>query len=242
MEQISLDPNSLVAFVDDTGHEEFAPGHSIYGLGGCATLAGNLDTLIRNPWRHVRRSILGDPDAPLHATDITPTLEREKQALIGRFFEGFAFMRFAVAATEKTHIPDPLTLLSVVAPVLVKRIVEIFQWTAAPSLTVIFESNDRADAKIEQHFSAINLSENGLPLPIEWGFMPKAVGEPALEVADFIMHAVHGLAWDNLAGRNAFSRRDIRAVFQRKNPRLSSFMLIDHVAPNDAQREAVLVD
>ena len=62
--------------------------------------------------------------------------------------------------------------------------------------------------------------------------MPKQIHEPALEVADFVMHAAHGLAWDSVAGRNGYARRDFRSVFQRKNRRLSSFMLIDAVVPD----------
>jgi len=141
-------------------------------------------------------------------------------------------MRFAVVATVKTRIPDPLVLLDAIAPILVKRLLEIMNRTDAPGLTVIFESSERANSIIERHFSAITINESGANVPIEWGFMPKSVGEPALEVADFIMHSVHGLAYDELAGCNGYQRRDFRSVFQRKNPNLSSFMLMEAVIAN----------
>jgi hypothetical protein len=167
-------------------------------------------------------------------------MPREKQALIGAFFERWPFMRFAAAATVNTHIPDPLALLDVVAPVLVRRILDLFKWTDAPSLVVVFESSQRTNSMIQRHFAGIKIDEHGGDLPIEWCFMPKQANEPALEVADFIMHAVHGLAWDEVEGRNRYARRDFRAIFQRKNPRLSSFILIEDVRPDTSRMSASL--
>jgi hypothetical protein len=40
--------------------------------------------------------------------------------------------------------------------------------------------------------------ENGSPIPIECCFMPKSAGDPALEVADFIVNGVGGQARRNL--------------------------------------------
>jgi hypothetical protein len=113
----------------------------------------------------------------------------------------------------------------------VHRLLDILNKTDAPSLTVVFESSERANPVIERRFSAININENGKAFPVEWCFMPKSAREPALEVADFVMHAVHGLAWDQLRGRDGYQRRDFRSVFHRKNPNLSSFMLMESVMP-----------
>jgi hypothetical protein len=44
----------------DTGHEALK-GHPVYG---CAELAGDLDAVIRTPWREVRRRATGSPDTP----------------------------------------------------------------------------------------------------------------------------------------------------------------------------------
>jgi hypothetical protein len=48
-------------------------------------------------------------------------------------------------------------------------------------------------------------------------FMPKAVGEPALEVADFVMHAIGRQARHNLTRRGNFLR-DFCAVFHAVAP------------------------
>src|SRR5258708_38999028 len=65
--RLILPEGSLVVFVDDTGHEALVPGHPVYGLGGCAVLSSDLDPIIRDPWRDVRRKVTRSPETPLHA-------------------------------------------------------------------------------------------------------------------------------------------------------------------------------
>jgi hypothetical protein len=64
-------------FVDDTGHEALVSGHPVYGLGGCAVMAGDLDRLIRHPWHEVRRKVTGSADTPL----CMPPRSRERRSL-----------------------------------------------------------------------------------------------------------------------------------------------------------------
>jgi hypothetical protein len=40
--ELSVSDHTLLDFVDDTGHEALVPGHPVYGLGGCAVIAGDL--------------------------------------------------------------------------------------------------------------------------------------------------------------------------------------------------------
>ena len=47
--ELSVSDHSLLIFVDDTGHEALVPGHPIYGLGGCAIMAGDLERVIHHP-------------------------------------------------------------------------------------------------------------------------------------------------------------------------------------------------
>ncbi|MCK1711260.1 MULTISPECIES: hypothetical protein [unclassified Bradyrhizobium] len=64
---LSVPDRSLLVFVDDTGHESLASGHSIYGLGGCAVLAAQLERVSYQPWHEVRRRVRRSADRPLHA-------------------------------------------------------------------------------------------------------------------------------------------------------------------------------
>lgn len=49
--ELKLPNDCLAVFVDDTGHEALVAGHPVYGLGGCAVLAQDLESVIRSPWR-----------------------------------------------------------------------------------------------------------------------------------------------------------------------------------------------
>ncbi|WP_065754877.1 hypothetical protein [Bradyrhizobium paxllaeri] len=74
-----------------------------------------------------------------------------------------------------------------------RRIVDIAQWTPFSELHVIFEVCGRADELIEQAFADFGIEEDGRPIPVECNFIPEPV-HPALEVADFVLHAVAALA------------------------------------------------
>jgi hypothetical protein len=62
--------------------------------------------------------------------------------------------------------------------------------------------------------------------------------DPALDVADFIANTMHGMARAKLRGRAAHTRKDFEAVFKTKNPKLSSFMLIDKVESQSPSTDA----
>jgi hypothetical protein len=70
MSNLTLPTDALCVFVDDTGHEQLA-GTSFYGLGACAVLGCEYECLIRAPWSEDRRTVHGDPAAPLHASQLT---------------------------------------------------------------------------------------------------------------------------------------------------------------------------
>ena len=41
--ELSRGPGCLLVFIDETGHEKLASGHTVYGLGGCAVLGDGLE-------------------------------------------------------------------------------------------------------------------------------------------------------------------------------------------------------
>jgi hypothetical protein len=58
--------------------------------------------------------------------------------------------------------------------------------------------------------------------------MPKSSADPALEVADFAMHAVGRQARHNLQARGTFVP-DFKAVFHTVERRLVSFMEVESI-------------
>jgi hypothetical protein len=217
-----------VFFVDETGHEELAEGHRAFGFGGCAALGRDLDRLIRIPWKKIRSVVAGNEDTALHAADINAKLTGDQQKLIGSFFSDNEFARIGVASTSKAELVGEIELMTAVAKTFANRIVEIVRWSAARSIAVIFERNDRIAGRLKAEFGSIGFSEDGKPIPVDWYFMDKGA-DPALDVADFIANTMHGMAIAKLRGRAAHTRKDFEAAFKTKNAKLSSFMFIDKV-------------
>lgn len=231
--ELKLPDDCLVVFVDDTGHEALLPDQPVYGLGGCAVLAQDLDALVRSPWREVRRQVTGSPDTPLHASDFGQGATKEQIEAVAAFFKQGRFARLGAIVSIKTAFPDTLKPLPTIAMVLNKRIADIAQWTRFRSVAVIFESSERADPLVEQAFQNISFEEDGKPIPVECYFMHKRDGEPGLEVADFIMHAIGRQARKNLVKRGEFAL-DFAVVFHGIDPKLVSFIEVETVVQNQA--------
>jgi len=225
---LNLADQSLVAFVDDTGHEALVPGHPVYGLGGCAVMAGDLDQVLRRPWHEVRRKVTGSADTPLHAAAFARTATAGQIETVAAFFRTRPFARIGATVSVKTRLRDELGPLGTIAGVLKNRIVEIAKWTHFTEVHVFFESSDRADRSVESAFGDFRIGENGAQIPVECYFMPKAAHDPALEVADFIMHAVGRQARRKLEGRDGFAP-DFMAVFHGQDPKRVSYMDVEHV-------------
>jgi hypothetical protein len=80
---LNVHNDSLLVFIDDTGHETLAGDHAYYGLGGFAAVMQLYEQVIRPAWCEVRRSIRGSPEAPLHGA----TFGQAAKKRIMRFFE-----------------------------------------------------------------------------------------------------------------------------------------------------------
>lgn len=230
--ELILSDGTLAVFVDDTGHEALVEGHPVYGLGGCAVMAPDLDRLIRHPWREVRRKVTGSPDTPLHAASFSRTHTQEQIEIVVDFFRTQPFARLGAIITMQATRGGMEPLL-VIAGVLKNRIVDVAKWTPFRDVKVIFEASDRADRQIEQAFADFRIEEDDAPLPVECYLMPKSAGEPALEVADFIMHAIGRQARRRIEGREGFAP-DFAAVFHCVDRKLVSFMEISRAEKSEA--------
>jgi hypothetical protein len=217
-----LPDRCLAVFVDDTRHEALVAGHPVYGLGGCDALARDLDPLIRAPWREIRRCVAGSPDTPLHANEFAGFATPANIAAVAEFFSANPFARFGAIISTETALADGLGPVPTIANVLQARIADMARWTTFDSLAVIFEWSDRADRLIEAAFQGFSLEERRPPIPVECYFMRKHHAEPALEVADFVIHAVGRQVRQNLKKRGDFVP-DFCSVFHAVDRRLTSF-------------------
>src|SRR5215208_3347319 len=120
-----LSDRCLAVFVDDTGHEALVRGHPVYGLGGCAAMAEDLDRILRHPWREVRRRVTGSADTPLHAADFARTATREQIGIVAEFFRTHAFARLGATVSVDTRMGGGLRPIEIIAGVLKNRILAI---------------------------------------------------------------------------------------------------------------------
>ncbi|HTW87455.1 MAG TPA: hypothetical protein VMD75_05575 [Candidatus Binataceae bacterium] len=147
---------------------------------------------------------------------------------VAQFFRANNFWRFGFVFTEKTKLLTELDRLQLMKGVLEKRIEEIVQLTLCKEIVIVFESSERMNDRIESTFQSFDFRRGEKQIPTECGFMPKAVGEPALEVADFVMHAIGRQARHNLTKQGSFLA-DFCAVFHAVDPKFTSFMEVDAV-------------
>jgi Protein of unknown function (DUF3800) len=225
-EPLFVQDRCLAAFVDDTGHEALVKGHPIYGLGGCATLGRDLERIVTRPWREVRRRVTGSPDTPLHANTF-PSIAKPGDIQFAADFFRQPFWRFGAIFTEKTKLAD-LSLLQSMRMVLEKRLQQIVEGTLCKEVKVIFESSERADKLIVAAFQNLNFHRGWKRIPAECYFMPKSAAYPALEVADFVMHAIGRQARHDLKQRGSFVP-DFCAVFHSVGGKLVNFSEIESV-------------
>jgi hypothetical protein len=149
-------------------------------------------------------------------------------SFLGLFFADQPFYGFAAVATLKTEYPRDRELMAWVMLVLKVRIAEILSRTPVRSVALVFEASQRADPLLIEFFGALELEEDGQKIPVEHWLMTKSAGEPALEVADFIMHAVGRMARRRLEGKQG-APADFDAAFRRCHPGLTNLMFVDRI-------------
>ena len=108
------------------------------------------------------------------------------------------------------------------------RIVDIFKFTNARRLVVIFEATHRIAKGIQESFGDFKLSEGDSSIPVEMNFMPKAANEPGLEVADFVAHAIGRHGRPKQRAKNCFGK-DFELIFHGRDRREVSYIHIDEV-------------
>lgn len=228
MSNLSIEPNSFVLFLDETGHENLNdPKYPIFGIGGCAIMGDDYNNIVRKPWRQLKDDFFGNPDFPLHAAE-SQNFTKEQVKAIADFFITQTFSRFAAVMKITTDISEELIPYQSVALATMKKIEKLIPATQLKSAHLIFEASDRTDRLIARHFENFKILVDGQEIPTEKYRMTKAEHEAGLEVADFIIHTAGGQVRNRLNGSKNW-RKDFSCVFKDVDPRLTSYIEINKV-------------
>jgi hypothetical protein len=123
--------------------------------------------------------VTGDPDAPLHAADLDYT--PKNLSAVSAFFKSSGFARLGVAPSNKTSFAVDMHTMAPVMGMLKQHIARLASALPCTTIALIFESSERADPLVQEHFGELGLMEEGRPIDVEHCFMPKSAGEPCLE-------------------------------------------------------------
>jgi hypothetical protein len=233
-------PDTLLFMLDDTGHETLAGNHTFYGLGGIALRASHNQPQLWPAWRNLRSLVNGDPEIPLHAFEFGQQARARPDLYkpLGDFFREHRFIRLAVTATVKTSLPDHLVLMQPVILTLKKYMADLAARSDCGSVAVVFESSERANDAVIQHFGNLVVERNGSNIPVEHCLMEKKYQEPALEVADFVANAAGSIARWRLEGKQGFPK-DFASIFHSVPARYVRYMDISFVF-GEEQNELML--
>ena len=223
--------DALLAFIDDTGDPAYRdPVNPVFGLGGCVVLARDLDRLIRHPWRDVRTALAGSATATVHATEAEWRLSKVKEIAIRTFFNEH-FSAGSLYYIRRTGYVingqlDDVVVRSTAARN--QRIIDVAKWMPFTSIAVIFEHSKRLELRLQNALGGLSFRENGRFIPHEWCWMRKSAAEPALEVADFMMHSIAGYCRSGRNPQNKFAAR-FSSIFGVSDERLVSFLEGDSI-------------
>jgi hypothetical protein len=229
MSIIEVQADSLIVFVDETGHEELADSRfPVFGLGGCALPSSLYVQNVKRPWIYLKKTHFGDVTKLLHASEAHKYSAAQKEA-IGEFFRKQCFGRFAVVVKQTTKFPEELFRYQIVVGLLEERLRPFAAANEFESVTIILESSKRTDSLAEKYFSKIDLRNNrSRQIPINCYLMGKSCREPGLEVADFVINAAGGRARSRISGDER-PRKDFQSIFQEVKREFVSFVELDSV-------------
>ncbi len=232
---IEFPDETLLVFIDETGHEEFKDQRAPYfGFGGCMCPAPTYTACVEKPWNDVQK-LFPEEMLPLHAADLRPDkMTNEQMSAISKFFSGRNFQCFAAMASNEIMNETEESLFHIMALKTCDLVVELARKIRGPEfqkMIMMFEHSERTDKLMADYFRRYNFrKENGAQVPVHYCTMTKKDQLTAgLMVADFVAHTAGSQVRNGLKDM-ASCRRDFRDIFVTAGDAKAAFFQITRVA------------
>lgn len=223
---LDLPDSALVVGIDDTGDESFANAdHPLFGLGGCAVLAGDYFSFIDDPWHELKEQFFGDRDLKLHASELNCPTPEQLQAL-QMFFKNLPFFRFATVASKTVENETIETIVHLVSVIVMQQVANFAKWAQPTEIVFVIENSQRIGKDLLKHFSAYRFGNGEIEIQPKVLLANKDVRASCVEVADFVVHPAGAQVRNRLRGfrnLNSSIRKDFEAVFHRVDSKLVDY-------------------
>lgn len=224
--RIKLPSTALVVALDETGHEDFADtNYPVFGLGGVAFLVGDYCATLANPWEALKERHFPNLKGAMHASELRQPTRDQLEAL-NSFFANMQFFRIAVMASRDFANQSRAPVLQLVCRHLLECVAEISSIVQPTEITIVFENSERLDNQVVRFLQGYRFGNGVLDFEPRISLMPKKVGEPFLEVADFIAHTAGAQIRNRvLGGLRGFNRirQDFEAMFCKPDRRFNFY-------------------
>jgi hypothetical protein len=190
-------PGTLMVFIDETGHEEYAdPSYPVFGRDGCMVMGSEYNNRIVRPWKKLLQEIDWG-NTPFHTSEFVQRLRSLDKATCDSRIASInqlarhGFYRFGVTTNSKFEFPSEIDGHAVVSGGLGNFLRRVVASCNLLSVAVIFEDSERTNKFVERDFVLDNLGMYDLfghEVSVDGYFCKKRLRIPGLELADLVAH------------------------------------------------------
>lgn len=223
---VDIPADALLVGIDETGCEDYKDEKfPVFGLGGCAILAGDYFRFLDRPWREMKHRYFDGADRQMHAAQLRRPTQSQMSAL-QNFFTKLPFFRFACMSANSFVNETVETNIHLIALSVMHQICDFATLVQPCQIIFVVEKSARIGKDLLKHFSAYRYG-NG-----EIDFAPKVVAVSknesisCVEVADFVIQPAGAQVRNRLLGypdSTRITRKDFEIVFDKVDRKLSSY-------------------
>ena len=235
-------PGTLLVFVDETGHEDYAdPNYPVFGRGGCMVMGSEYNNRIVRPWKKMLQEIDWG-DTPFHTSEFVQRLRSLDKATCKAQIESInqlarhGFYRFAVTTNSKIEFPSEVDGHAVVSGGLGNFVRRVVASCNPSSVAVVFEDSERTNRLVERDFVLDNLGMYDLfghEVSVDGYFCRKQQRMPGLELADLVAHTAGENQRHALRGKGGVSLSFKELFRQAAAIGKAHYLRVDSVVRNE---------